>query len=178
MIVTEKMDGENTTLYSDHIHARSIDGRNHPSRNWVKNFWSNIKSNIPVGWRVCGENLFAKHSIGYDNLDSYFFGFSIWDNKNVCLAWDTTVEWFELLGIKHVPVLYDGLFNEDLIKSLWSEQDWQRCESYVVRDADIIKYSEFRNKVGKYVRANHIQTIKHWLYGQPIEKNNLTITPK
>ena len=36
VIITEKMDGENTTLYRDYLHARSVDGRHHPSRNWVK----------------------------------------------------------------------------------------------------------------------------------------------
>jgi len=36
VVVTEKMDGENTTMYCDNIHARSIDGRHHPSRDWVK----------------------------------------------------------------------------------------------------------------------------------------------
>jgi len=29
IVVTEKMDGENCTMYLDYIHARSIDGRNH-----------------------------------------------------------------------------------------------------------------------------------------------------
>lgn len=36
VIVTEKLDGENTSCYKDHIHARSIDSNNHPSRNWLK----------------------------------------------------------------------------------------------------------------------------------------------
>jgi hypothetical protein len=44
VIVSTKMDGENTSMYNDYIHARSIDGRSHPSRNWVKNFWSSIKA--------------------------------------------------------------------------------------------------------------------------------------
>ena len=33
VVVTEKMDGENTTLYRDYMHARSVDSRFHPSRN-------------------------------------------------------------------------------------------------------------------------------------------------
>ena len=36
VVITEKMDGENTSMYRDGIHARSIDGRHHPSRDWVK----------------------------------------------------------------------------------------------------------------------------------------------
>jgi hypothetical protein len=73
VILTEKMDGENTTLYSDYLHARSLDSRHHPSRDWVKRFQSEIGHNIPDNWRICGENLFAKHSVSYDNLDSYLF---------------------------------------------------------------------------------------------------------
>lgn len=41
VVVTEKMDGENTTLYRDFVHARSIDSRFHPSRTWVKALQAN-----------------------------------------------------------------------------------------------------------------------------------------
>src|SRR5205823_10457529 len=68
VIATEKMDGENTTMYAHYIHARSVDGRSHPSRDWVKGFWGSIGADIPAGWRVCGENLYAKHSIHYGDL--------------------------------------------------------------------------------------------------------------
>ncbi len=47
VVATEKMHGENTTLYQDYIHARSLDSRNHSSRNWIKNFWYQIKNEIP-----------------------------------------------------------------------------------------------------------------------------------
>lgn len=73
IVVTIKMDGESCTMYRDKIHARSIDSKNHPSRHWVKQFHSTIKYNIPKNWRICGENLFAKHSIFYNNLPSFFF---------------------------------------------------------------------------------------------------------
>ena len=59
VVITEKLDGENSSLYSDYIHARSIDGRHHWSRDWVKNFHSKICWEIPQGFRVCGENLYA-----------------------------------------------------------------------------------------------------------------------
>ena len=64
VVVTVKMDGENTTMYNDYIHARSLDSQSNITRSWVKNFWSNIKSDIPAGYRICGENLFAKHKNG------------------------------------------------------------------------------------------------------------------
>jgi RNA ligase len=120
VIVTEKMDGENTSMYSDGLHARSVDSKNHPSRNWVKTFHAKIQGDIPDGWRVCGENLFAKHSIGYTSLPSFFLGFSMWHERNVCLSWDSTLEWFELLGVTPVRVLYDGLYDEGVIKKCWT----------------------------------------------------------
>lgn len=98
-------------------------------------------------------------------------GFSIWDDRNVCLGWDATTEWFELLGIKPVPVLYDGIFDEQAIKKLWNQKDWADREGYVVRLADSINYGDFRYKYAKFVRKGHVQTVKHWMYGQPIERN-------
>ena len=68
VIVTEKLDGENTSMYSDHFHARSLDSRHHPSRAWVKTLHGGIKHEIPSGWRICGENLYARHSIHYRGL--------------------------------------------------------------------------------------------------------------
>ena len=78
VIVTEKLDGENTTMYNDAIHARSIDGRHHPSRDWVKGFHGSIKHLIHPLYRVCGENVYAEHSIHYNALKTYFYGFGLW----------------------------------------------------------------------------------------------------
>jgi len=173
VIVTEKMDGENTTMYRDHIHARSINSDTHVSRNWVKNFWAAIANDIPEGWRVCGENLWAKHSIGYDNLPTYFMGFSVWNEKNECLDWDDTASWFNLLNIQSVPVLYDGIYDETKIKALYNKENWQSKEGYVIRIADKFSYGDFRKSAAKYVRKNHIQTVKHWMHGQAVERNLL-----
>lgn len=173
VIVTEKMDGENTSMYCDYLHARSVDGRGHPSRDWVKQFWARICYDIPKGWRVCGENLYAKHSISYDALPTYFMGFSIWNERNVCLGWDETLEFFELLGITAVPTLYDGIFDAKKIESLWNQRQWGTSEGYVVRLAEEIPYGDFRKKFGKFVRKDHVQTIKHWMHGQAIVRNGL-----
>lgn len=168
VIVSEKMDGENTSLYKDYIHARSIDSRNHSSRNWVKNFWNNIGQDIPKGWRICGENLYAQHSIKYNNLKSYFYGFSIWDENNVCLSWEETIEWFTLLNIVPVPVLYKGLFNIDIVKIIQKELDKDKIEGYIIRLADSFKYNNFKYSIAKYVRKNHVQTDKHWKFKEII----------
>ena len=172
VVVTEKMDGENTTMYQDHIHARSLDSQHHPSRDWVKKFWGERRYEIPEGWRVCGENVFAKHSIFYENLESYFLGFSVWNDRNECLSWNDTLEWFALLGITPVRTFYVGQYDENLIKSLYNP-DWHSfVEGYVVRNQHGFPYGEFINNVAKYVRKNHITTSEHWMKG-PVEPNKL-----
>lgn len=100
VVVTEKVDGECTTMYCDHIHARSIDSKHHPSRTWVKTLHGSIKHEIPEGFRVCGENVYARHSIEYDNLPSYFLVFGIYSPNNTCLSWDDTKEFASLLGLQ------------------------------------------------------------------------------
>lgn len=172
VVVTEKIDGENTTMYNDHIHARSLDSRAHPSRDVVKQIWGKIASDIPDAWRVCGENVYAKHSIFYDNLPSYFLGFNIWNEKNVCLSWDDTMEWFDLLGLCSVPVLYRGRFDRELIHSAWLEGSCKVSEGYVIRATSELSFAEFEYLFAKYVRKNHIQTDEHWM-NQQIEKNLL-----
>jgi hypothetical protein len=191
VIVTEKRDGECTSLYRDHMHARSLDGRHHPSRDWLKGFWGAIRYDVPEGWRVCGENVYARHSIGYTRLPSWFEGFSVWNDANQCLSWDETIEWFSMIGsgagmsITPVPVIYDGPFDLKAIDAAWkgvldrdaahaaeNGEPLQEREGYVVRLADGFAYKDFRKSVAKWVRKNHVQTDAHWMHG-PVVANGL-----
>lgn len=179
VVMTEKMDGENTSWYPDYTHARSIETESHPSRDWMKNLWAQKGYNIPQGWRVCGENLYAKHAIHYckannNALDSYFYMFSIWDDRNVCLSWKETKEWAELLELTLTPVLYEGIYDREVIDRINKEMDLNpNKEGYVLRLAREFHYSEFRNVCGKYVRKNHVQNNHgHWAR-QKITKNEL-----
>lgn len=183
VVVTEKMDGENSTLARDYYHARSLDSKDHPSRSWIKQFHANIKHDIPEGYRICGENLYAKHSLGYDNLKSYFYCFSIWDENNWCLSWEDTVEWCKLLGVETVPVLRESFcwneFTEQYIKAVFDGVDrvfWEFDptvqEGYVIRNTDKFHYDDFGENVMKYVRKNHIVTSEHWMH-QEVVPNKL-----
>lgn len=162
VVVTEKMDGENTTLYTDYIHARSLDSKHHPSRNWVKQLQGRIGYQIPEGWRICGENMYAQHSIAYDALESYFYVFSIWDETNRCLSWDDTVEWAQMLNLTTPPVLYRGTWSEEKVQELTF--DPERMEGYVVRNTKGFAYQDFSRNIAKSVRANHVQTDEHWMH--------------
>lgn len=175
IIVTEKMDGENTTMYFDHIHARSVDSRGGEDRAWVKQFWSTISSDIPKGWRICGENMWAKHSISYESLDSYFYGFSIWNDQNICLSWDETLEYFNYFNIVPVKVLYEGIWNIKSLHDLEKNLNTDTQEGYVVRIKDSFCYGEFSKSIVKYVREDHVKTTTHWRYGSQLIKNKLKI---
>lgn len=172
VVITEKMDGENASLYRDHYHARSLDSRHHPSRDWIKQFYAQVSYKIPSGWRVCGENLYAQHSIVYTDLDSYFLGFSIWDSHNTCLGWDETLEWFDYLGIIPVPEIYRGPWDEDLFKQLGVNLDTNTIEGYVVRTVNSFHFDYFSKYIAKFVRKGHVQTDKHWMSG-PVIPNSI-----
>ncbi len=123
------------------MHARSGTYSPHESRHWLSRKHGEMGFLIPQNWRVCGENLYARHSIAYDNLQSYFYIFSIWDETNHALSWDDTLEWASLLGFPCVDTLYRGPF-----------------------DAGIIASEQFNQVVAKWVRAGHVQGDEHWMH--------------
>lgn len=170
VVVTEKLDGENTSMYRDHIHARSVDSAHHPSRDQVKRLYGSIAHHIPHGWRLCGENVFARHSIAYESLAGYFYLFSVWNEHNSCLSWEETVEWAALLELPTPRVLYDGMWDEAVILGL--NVDIERIEGYVVRLADTFRYKDFAHSAAKWVRPNHVQSDEHWMH-HPIVPNRL-----
>ncbi|MFF3288264.1 RNA ligase family protein [Streptomyces sp. NPDC003023] len=167
VVVTEKLDGENTTLYRDGLHARSLDSAHHPSRTWVKALQGRIGHALPEGWRVCGENMFARHSIAYEELESYFYGFSVWDELGWCLDWDRTVRFLRDIGIPVPRVLWRGVFDERALRGL--KQDPERQEGYVVRTADGFMAEEFGQRVAKWVRPCHVRTDTHWMHAAVVE---------
>lgn len=197
VVVTEKLDGENTSIYPDgYTHARSMDSRHHPSRSWMKNYAAQIGPEIPAGWKIYGENMFAFHSILYTELPSYFMMFGVTNEANEFLSWKDTAEFAQLLGIETAPVLYEGLWDEELIRDLWTgrgrfptfdtkaeipefPRDFTPCaaEGFVVRYADRFPYESFGlHCAAKFVREHHVQTSEHWL-SKPVLPNKLRTDP-
>ncbi|MEW1634097.1 RNA ligase family protein [Streptomyces sp. NPDC093801] len=169
VVVTEKLDGENTTLYPDGLHARSLDSGHHPSRTWVKGLQGRIGARIPAGRRICGENLYARHSLGYEELDSWFYGFSVWDGDH-CLDWDRTVRFLSGLGVPVPRVLWRGVYDERALRRL--RVDTARQEGYVVRTTAGFDRADFGRYVAKWVRGGHVRTDTHWMYA-PVVVNGL-----
>jgi hypothetical protein len=166
VIATRKMDGESFTGSRYGCHARSPDGRNHPSRDWAKAFWAERSWKLNDNWRITCENMYAQHSLTYTDLPGYLLGFAAWDENLTCLSWDDTTTLMKSLDIPMVDVLWRGVWNEKKIKSLWKKGDEKIHEGYVVRTTDSFSFTDFKNNVRKFVRKNHVQTDTHWMHAK------------
>lgn len=172
VVITEKMDGESFSFYSDgYFHARSIDSRYHPSRSYVINFLSQLAGKIPDGLRICGENVYATHSIKYNNLESYCLVFGIWEG-DLCWDWSSVKMFCSEYGLNTVPVLYEGKFSGKILNDTIKSLDFKKQEGIVMRVEDSFHLGEFDRFVCKFVRPNHVTTDEHWMHKQ-IEKNGL-----
>lgn len=179
VVVTLKMDGENTTLYHDYWHARSMSQNQHLSRNWIAAFHAQIQHLIPPEIRICGENLYARHSIHYKNLNAYFQVFGIWEGER-CWAWEDVKQFCLDLKVETVPVVSEGKWQGETAmywmfdSYLGSGYEGDEVEGLVVRIADEIPLDKWPTSVGKFVRKNHITTDQHWMT-KPVVKNSLKI---
>lgn len=172
VVVTLKMDGESASIYPDgHTHARSVTASPHPSRDHLRALAAVVGPDLPVGYRVVGENLRAVHSIAYDDLPAHFLVHSIWD-RDRCLSWDDTLEWCELLDLTPVTTIYRGpmLDEKGFAKVFAAYADAH--EGYVVRVASEFLLRDFQTHCCKWVRASHVTTDQHWMHG-PMRVNGL-----
>lgn len=166
IVVTVKRDGQNNTIYpTGELHARAPDGRSHPDQAMARAEAAKWQFDLPEGWRVCAESLYRRHSIAYADLPAWLLGFHVWAEswtdpstgqvmRNVCLPWRETLEWFALLGVTPVETIYQGPFDERILKAI--RFDRERMEGWVVRDAGPILYGQYGTLVAKYVRPGHL----------------------
>lgn len=162
LVVTEKMDGSNLSLYRDAFHGRSKDSGTHPWDTYAKQIWSQVRFDIPEGWRISCESMYARRSVAYDNLESPLYIIGIWNENNNLISWKDTVEWGQMFGLPTVPPIYSGTdFKE--AKTVWLKNfNDETSEGFVIRDEGEVPYKEFGNRVVKYVRANHVRTRADW----------------
>lgn len=67
----------------------------------------------------------AKHAIAYDEFPLYFFVFGIYNYKNICLAWDETVDFANILGLQIVPLLYRGIWDNEKVHACFTGKSYQ-----------------------------------------------------
>lgn len=177
--VLEKLDGENTSLYPDYYHARSIDSNFNFTRAWIAKMHSVMKFDIPEGFKLVVENMWAEHSIRYTDLNSYAYLLSVWKSlgdDNICLSYDETKEWAELFDLPMPKELYRGVYDEKKLIALAESIDKEKVEGYVIRVVDSFSEKDMNKSLAKYVRKNHVQPDQeHWLKGA--RQNGELISP-
>lgn len=175
VVVTAKLDGENTTMTHETCYARSLDSGYHPSRTRVMALHAALRYQIDPGVRICGENLTARHTIAYNNLPGPFVVFAVYDRRNICLSWDDTVLWAQVLDLPVAPVLYRGVYDEKQLLSLADvpPTEWaNEAEGWVCRLDTEIPYRQWRNAAVKHVRAGHVQDDQgHWMTRTDVSEN-------
>lgn len=184
IVITEKMDGSNTSLESDGCFARTHAGPpSHPSFDGLKALHAAVKFKIPNNIQLFGEWCFALHSITYKELPGYFLLFNVRELSDELLwaSWEEVEMWAEEIGVPTVPVLFKGVLNsesdfQDLVKSFMIQPSL--CggirEGVVARVQQKFSDNNFSTHVMKCVRANHVQTSKHWKE-QEIIRNKLKL---
>lgn len=184
IVITEKMDGSNTSLEFDGCFARTHSGApTHVSFDGLKALHATIKYKIPQDYQFFGEWCYAKHSIEYSELPGYFLMFNVRmlnpEFNDIWLSWEDVELWAEEIGVPTVPVLFRGEVSsekelKELVESLMIQPS--RCggirEGAVVRIQKAFEDYNFSSCVMKCVRANHVQTSEHWK-DQEIIKNKL-----
>lgn len=166
-----KMDGECTTIYeTGATHARSKDSIGDESNSWVRGLAARIAYSIPENHRYCGENMHIQHSIKYEDLESFFLAFGVWQNvPNVLIDWDTTLSILNASDVKTVPIVWRGILTPEIIEELWRNLDKNIHEGLVFRPVEAVPVKDFHKKVFKLVRRGHVQTDKHWKHKQKIK---------
>jgi hypothetical protein len=79
------------------------------------------------------------------------------------LHWDEQAAFLASIWVKVVPQLYRGPLTMDVLASIESKLDIERCEGYVIATVAGFHYDDFGAHVAKWVRPKHVQTDKHWM---------------
>lgn len=157
-----KYDGECTTIGRGFSHARSLDSKDHWSRHHIKQLAANLYKDIEPGWRICGENLLAAHSIHYTDLESFFYVFSVWDQNNERLSLDEMNEYCDFLGLTTARVIKRGPYRGFNFTNHFG-LDFEKDEGYVVSNSGRFHYDDAHKNIAKVVRKGHVQTDEHWM---------------
>ena len=180
--VFEKMDGTNLGL------SLSADGRlrfqnrggylenkrPHPqwdaAKNWFNQHYWGVMNYFAQnsGHTVFGEWLYARHSINYDRLPSYFFVYDIFDGENF-LQYKDIRKAFQYAKGLFVPKPIDTCLDiEDFID--WSKKNYggqygDEYEGFIFRDAT--DYT----RVFKYVKPEFTAGIEEHWFNRKVERN-------
>ncbi len=177
LVHTEKMDGENSCLNQYGVFARShATPTIHPWANYLKERWSSIKNDLG-DLEIFGENIYAIHSIQYNEIEHHFYVFAV-RCLDKWLSWEEVKFYAKMLDFPTVPELkivapeLQATFEEDALTIVQQESVFksidvltkETCsmEGIVSRNIDEYSVQDFKHNVFKYVRKDHVKTDEHW----------------
>ena len=176
LIIQEKLDGANIGFQFNRDCDLIAFNRNHKLNfnsvmdtqfkklyEWTSNNFNELFHVLGEDRVLFGEWLYAKHSINYDKLPSYFMAFDIFDKKErKFIAQRRVKEDLVSTSLQHNPILYEGKINgltelEELITT--SQFGSESMEGLYLR-VDDTNYNLQRNK---FVCSEFQQNIdEHW----------------
>lgn len=185
-LVFEKVDGANLGIslsggmFSFQNRGGFLENkRPHPqwdaAKNWFnQHYWGimNYLAQHP-GHTVFGEWLYARHSIYYDSLPSYFFLYDVFDGEKFLQYRDFRKEFIYSAGVfvpKYITITSDIREFVEWSKLHYSSQystDANSYEGFIFRD--VADYS----RAFKYVRSEFTAGIEEHWFNRKLERNSL-----
>lgn len=158
-----------------------------PERLQVFGEWVYAKHSIHYGCdcdEPCediGPNLSEITGVSDDR--AYFQVFGVYDKiQNIWLSWPETETVADELGFPTTPVIYcEGDMDEATFETKHEARETlieharkvidNGGEGIVIRSKFPYHYSQFSQRLGKYVRENHVKTDTHWSHNDIVENN-------
>ncbi len=170
VVVTEKLDGGNTLLHRGQVYARSVSTPS--SAAWMAmvrkhHAWKVTEPNV----LLYGEDLYGVHSIEYDPMpeDQTFRAFALRTPEAGFACFDDLKAYADARDIPVAPTLFRGRFDSvSAIRRFLETAHRQPSvlggerEGMVLRPAGAFQEGSFGQLTAKSVRANHVQTDRHW----------------
>jgi hypothetical protein len=178
LVHTEKLDGENNCLSKYGVFARShAVPATSPWTATLREFWRRIKHEL-ADLEVFLENLYAVHSIGYQNLSHHFYVFAIREGER-WLSWEEVKFYAALLDLPTVPEIEvestpagRAAFEQKILNIVSTAGAFDpvdtvtrkpgSMEGIVSRNAGAFSTDAFAHNVLKWVRKGHVKTGEHW----------------
>lgn len=115
-VLTEKLDGQNDCMSRYGLFARShTSPTQHPWDKPLRERWELIKNDLK-DLEIFGENMYGQHSIGYNNLESYYYVFAVREH-GVWLSWEEVKFYAAMLDFPTVPEIEIKVPLKDLYKN-------------------------------------------------------------
>lgn len=178
LVHTEKLDGENNCLNKYGVFARSHAApTTSPWTASLREFWQRVRGELG-DLEIFLENLYAIHSIEYQNLEHHFYVFAVREHDR-WLSWEEVKFYAGLLELPTVPEIEiePTPIDRDVFKQKINNivrtagtlvpvdtVTGKLCtmEGIVSRNAAAFSTDAFAHNVFKWVRKGHVKTSKHW----------------